>query len=191
MAAKVWEKGKKSEWQQVWKWKPRSCQEDILNLQVLKWMQRQHLTTFSSYSPAPQNVICILKCISWQCKKPDRLLHPPISPPGLQLLTSPPFIPFTNVHDSHLLFDSVPCQWYPEVRHHCPSTPIILVGTKLDLRDEKETIEKLKEKKLAPITYPQGLALAKEIGEWWMEVLWDILLSMVKKSRLAYIHWIR
>lgn len=56
-------------------------------------------------------------------------------------------------------------QWYPEVRHHCPSTPIILVGTKLDLRDEKETIEKLKDKKLAPITYPQGLALAKEIGE--------------------------
>ena len=46
-------------------------------------------------------------------------------------------------------------QWYPEVRHHCPSTPIILVGTKLDLREDKETIEKLKDKKLAPITYPQ------------------------------------
>lgn len=57
-----------------------------------------------------------------------------------------------------------PCQWFPEVRHHCPSTPIILVGTKLDLRDDKDTIEKLKEKKLAPITYPQGLALAKDIG---------------------------
>lgn len=64
-----------------------------------------------------------------------------------------------------ILSASALCQWYPEVRHHCPSTPIILVGTKLDLRDEKETIEKLKEKKLAPITYPQGLALAKEIGE--------------------------
>ncbi|XP_056467034.1 ras-related C3 botulinum toxin substrate 2 isoform X2 [Gadus chalcogrammus] len=61
-------------------------------------------------------------------------------------------------------FENVRAKWYPEVRHHCPSTPIILVGTKLDLRDEKETIEKLKEKKLAPITYPQGLALAKEIG---------------------------
>lgn len=46
-------------------------------------------------------------------------------------------------------------QWYPEVRHHCPTTPIILVGTKLDLRDDKDTNEKLKEKKLAPITYPQ------------------------------------
>lgn len=50
------------------------------------------------------------------------------------------------------------------MRHHCPNTPIILVGTKLDLRDDKDTIEKLKEKKLTPITYPQGLAMAKEIG---------------------------
>ncbi|MBN3277115.1 RAC2 protein, partial [Polyodon spathula] len=62
-------------------------------------------------------------------------------------------------------YENVRAKWYPEVRHHCPSTPIILVGTKLDLRDEKETIEKLKEKKTAPITYPQGLALAKEIGK--------------------------
>jgi Ras-related C3 botulinum toxin substrate 1 len=29
------------------------------------------------------------------------------------------------------------------------------VGTKLDLREDKETVEKLKDKKLAPITYPQ------------------------------------
>uniref|UniRef100_A0A4X2K7M7 small monomeric GTPase n=1 Tax=Vombatus ursinus TaxID=29139 RepID=A0A4X2K7M7_VOMUR len=61
-------------------------------------------------------------------------------------------------------YENVRAKWYPEVRHHCPSTPIILVGTKLDLRDDKDTIEKLKEKKLTPITYPQGLALAKEIG---------------------------
>lgn len=65
-------------------------------------------------------------------------------------------------------------QWYPEVRHHCPNTPIILVGTKLDLRDEKETVEKLKEKKLSPITYPQGLAMAKEISN-------DNLLSQIYK----------
>ncbi|KAG9350312.1 hypothetical protein JZ751_026666 [Albula glossodonta] len=34
----------------------------------------------------------------------------------------------------------------------------------LDLRDDKDTIERLRDKKLAPITYPQGLAMAREIG---------------------------
>lgn len=48
--------------------------------------------------------------------------------------------------------------------HHCPHTPIILVGTKLDLRDDAKTIEKLKDRRLSPITYTQGLAMAKEIG---------------------------
>ncbi len=52
-------------------------------------------------------------------------------------------------------FENVRAKWYPEVRHHCPNVPIILVGTKLDLREDKETIEKLKDKRLAPITYPQ------------------------------------
>ena len=55
-------------------------------------------------------------------------------------------------------------QWHPEVKHHCPTTPTILVGTKLDLREDKDTIEKLKDKKLTPITYPQGLAMAREIN---------------------------
>ncbi|XP_047401750.1 ras-related C3 botulinum toxin substrate 3 isoform X2 [Cynocephalus volans] len=62
-------------------------------------------------------------------------------------------------------FENVRAKWYPEVRHHCPHTPILLVGTKLDLRDDKDTIERLRDKKLAPITYPQGLAMAREIGE--------------------------
>ena len=34
----------------------------------------------------------------------------------------------------------------------------------MDLREDKETLEKLKEKKLSPISYPQGLAMAKEIN---------------------------
>lgn len=37
---------------------------------------------------------------------------------------------------------------------------MILVGTKLDLRDDKTTIEKLRDKKLAPITYPQVSAIS-------------------------------
>ncbi|XP_076345262.1 ras-related C3 botulinum toxin substrate 1-like isoform X2 [Tachypleus tridentatus] len=59
---------------------------------------------------------------------------------------------------------SYPQTWYPEIAHHCPNTPIILVGTKLDLQDDKDTINKLKDRKLNTLTYPQGLAMAKEVG---------------------------
>eukprot|EP00093_Oithona_nana_P007939 07939.XXX_46750_47298_1 [CDS] Oithona nana genome sequencing. len=61
-------------------------------------------------------------------------------------------------------FENVREKWFPEVRHHCPNVPIILVGTKLDLREDTVTIEKLREKRLAPITYPKGSSLAKDIG---------------------------
>ncbi|KAH3873822.1 hypothetical protein DPMN_037062 [Dreissena polymorpha] len=61
-------------------------------------------------------------------------------------------------------FENVRQKWFPEVNHHCPHTPIILVGTKLDLRDDKETTEKLKVKKLSPVTHQQGLALAKDVN---------------------------
>ncbi len=60
-------------------------------------------------------------------------------------------------------FENVRAKWYPEVSHHCPNTPIILVGTKLDLREDKETMEKLTEKRLALIGYPQGRQMQKEI----------------------------
>jgi small GTP-binding protein len=60
-------------------------------------------------------------------------------------------------------FENVRAKWYPEVNHHCPSTPIILVGTKLDLRDDMETIERLNEKNQAPITFSQGMAMAEKI----------------------------
>ncbi|KAJ3120549.1 Rho GTPase protein rac1 [Nowakowskiella sp. JEL0407] len=61
-------------------------------------------------------------------------------------------------------FENVRTKWYPEISHHAPNTPIILVGTKLDLREDRETIEKLREKRMTVITYPQGLQMAKEIG---------------------------
>ncbi|XP_050970903.1 ras-related C3 botulinum toxin substrate 1-like [Labeo rohita] len=60
--------------------------------------------------------------------------------------------------------ENVCVRWYPEVRHHCPDTPIILVGTKLDLRDDKDTIEELKKNKQTPVIYRQGQAVAKEIA---------------------------
>ena len=61
-------------------------------------------------------------------------------------------------------FENVRAKWYPEVSHHCPNTPIILVGTKVDLREDAATIEKLAGKKQAPISYEQGLQMVQEIG---------------------------
>ncbi|KAL9055878.1 MAG: hypothetical protein Q9162_003304 [Coniocarpon cinnabarinum] len=60
-------------------------------------------------------------------------------------------------------FDNVKAKWYPEIEHHAPSVPIILVGTKLDLRDDTSTKETLRTRRMAPITFEQGVAVAKEI----------------------------
>lgn len=54
-------------------------------------------------------------------------------------------------------------QWYPEISHHAPNIPILLVGTKLDLRDDPKTIGSLQDKRMSAITYPQGIQRAKEI----------------------------
>lgn len=48
--------------------------------------------------------------------------------------------------------------------HHAPSTPVILIGTKLDLRDDPVTLQRLRERRFEPITYAMGSACAREIG---------------------------
>ncbi|CEJ91309.1 Putative Ras family protein [[Torrubiella] hemipterigena] len=60
-------------------------------------------------------------------------------------------------------FDNVRAKWYPEIDHHAPSIPIILVGTKLDLRDDPATLDSLRQKRMEPVSYEQALACAKEI----------------------------
>lgn len=60
-------------------------------------------------------------------------------------------------------YENVKHKWYPEVCHHCPSVPILLVGTKKDLRNNPETMKKLKEQNQAPITTQQGISLSKQI----------------------------
>ncbi|XP_035872618.1 rho-related GTP-binding protein RhoG-like [Phyllostomus discolor] len=61
-------------------------------------------------------------------------------------------------------YDNVRHKWYPEVTHHCPNVPVLLVGTKSDLRTDDETVKKLKEQSLVPTTFQQGIILAKQVG---------------------------
>jgi small GTP-binding protein len=61
-------------------------------------------------------------------------------------------------------FENVKTKWYPELNHHSPGTPIILVGTKVDMRDEPKTIEELKKSNQSPIAAVQGTNMQKDIG---------------------------
>lgn len=80
-------------------------------------------------------------------------------------------------------FENVTSKWYPEIKHHCPDAPIILVGkssgfsayrmwiecvcsfagTKIDLRDDRETLSGLAEQGLTPLKREQGQKLANKI----------------------------
>lgn len=69
-------------------------------------------------------------------------------------------------------YANVRAKWFPEISHHLDSAAsgdgnrakIILVGTKLDLREDSETLDRLRRAGTAPITYQQGVQMAKEIG---------------------------
>jgi GTPase SAR1 family protein len=56
---------------------------------------------------------------------------------------------------SRTSFENVKSKWLPEIRHHAPGVPFILVGPKSDRRDDEETLDKLREKKLSPIATEQ------------------------------------
>lgn len=60
-------------------------------------------------------------------------------------------------------------QWYPEVLHFCPYTPLILVGLKSDLRYKKTCIDMLKTQGLTPVTREQGMGVAQKMNAQYME----------------------
>jgi len=62
-----------------------------------------------------------------------------------------------------IFFTFLSLQWYPEIIHHCPKTPLVLVGTKLDKRDDKDTKVALKSEKKTPVTHSQGAGLARDL----------------------------
>ena len=61
-------------------------------------------------------------------------------------------------------FDNVKSKWWPEVQHHAPGVPIILVGTKSDLRNDQSMISQLQSKGLHVISNEEAQNRAKEIG---------------------------
>lgn len=68
--------------------------------------------------------------------------------------------------DSPDSLENVQEKWIYEVIHFCAGLPIILVGCKMDLRNEAKCIDELAKCGQSPVTYDQGLAVAQKIGAY-------------------------
>ncbi|CAG2068877.1 unnamed protein product, partial [Timema podura] len=80
-------------------------------------------------------------------------------------------------------FENILSKWCPEIRHHCPNVPIVLVATKTDLREDDpdcvSTAEGRKMKqKIRAARYAECSAIN---GEGLQEVFVEAIRSVMKK----------
>jgi len=61
-------------------------------------------------------------------------------------------------------FENVKTKWVPEIQHHAPNVPILLVGTKSDLRKDENTVKQLNSRQQSMVTIENAQRMAKEIG---------------------------
>nr|XP_025664564.1 rac-like GTP-binding protein RAC13 [Arachis hypogaea] len=63
---------------------------------------------------------------------------------------------------NEMCYENISKKWIPELRHYAPNVPIVLVGTKLDLREDKQFF--VDHHGATRITTAQGEELKKMIG---------------------------
>lgn len=63
-------------------------------------------------------------------------------------------------------FHNVKLKWITELQHHASGVPFILVGTKLDLRDDSQAVQRLAERRQQPISFSEAQSLANELGAY-------------------------
>ena len=68
--------------------------------------------------------------------------------------------------DSPDSLENIPEKWTPEVKHFCPTVPIILVGNKKDLRNDEHTRRELSSMKQEPVKLDDGRSMADKIGAY-------------------------
>ncbi|KAK4441964.1 hypothetical protein QBC34DRAFT_419429 [Podospora aff. communis PSN243] len=66
--------------------------------------------------------------------------------------------------DSPNSLDNVFEKWISEVKHFCKGVPILLVGTKKDLRYDQGVIEELRKISQKPVSLEEGTAASQKIG---------------------------
>ncbi|XP_027033473.1 rho-related GTP-binding protein RhoN-like [Tachysurus fulvidraco] len=60
--------------------------------------------------------------------------------------------------------DNVLKKWQTETQEYCPNAKVVLVGCKMDMRTDLNTLRELSKFRLIPVTHEQGTSLARQIG---------------------------
>ncbi|KAL4783427.1 hypothetical protein BJX76DRAFT_357983 [Aspergillus varians] len=66
-------------------------------------------------------------------------------------------------------FDDILEKWLPGVRHTRPQVPCVIVGTKVDLREDPGTKDELARVGMSPVGYKDGVRMAEAHGLWYVE----------------------
>ncbi|XP_015669345.1 rho-related GTP-binding protein RhoU-like [Protobothrops mucrosquamatus] len=61
-------------------------------------------------------------------------------------------------------FRNIADKWYPEVRRHCPSARVLLVGTQSDLRQDVKVLIALSRRQEKPVPPAAACSLARKLG---------------------------
>lgn len=98
------------------------------------------------------------------------------------------FFVFFSVSDPKSL-SSVRERWIPEIRKHCPEAPFWLAATKIDLRDDAETNDRLAANRIAVVDRALGEAMAAELGAAQYGEISSLRLHNVKETVLAAVRY--
>lgn len=69
----------------------------------------------------------------------------------------------------HMTLDSVKTKWIKEIKRHCPGAPILLVGTKVDQRDNAATVKVLKAAGKKMVSKSEALRVASHCKATYIE----------------------
>jgi len=61
-------------------------------------------------------------------------------------------------------FENVKTKWVPEIQHHAPGVPILLIGTKSDLRKDQSTQTQLDKRDQSMVAEDKCTSMSKEVG---------------------------
>jgi Ras-related C3 botulinum toxin substrate 1 len=65
---------------------------------------------------------------------------------------------------NNISFKTIKSKWIPEAKHHCPEVPVVILGTKIDLRDDIELTQRLLDSGKSFVTTSMGQQIAQDVG---------------------------